>query len=107
MSLSDVDCTVNFAIETLRGGRVAVIATTPLTKDEDWKELFWGQLLMFDRGLPYSKLYDCVEVEREGRGLCSRAFPKSVQTSVFNTSLCYKILTPRWGTSREILCKGK
>ena len=88
MSLSDVDCTVNFAIETLRGGRVAVIATAPLTKDENWKELFWGQLLMFDRGLPYSEFYDCGEVEREGRGFFSRAFPKAVQTPVSTTLLC-------------------
>ena len=73
-----MDCAINFGRETSRGDRVAVIATVPLTKDEDWKEFCRGKLLMFDRGLPYYKLYDCGEAEREGRGLCSRAFPKAV-----------------------------
>ena len=58
-SLSNMNCTVDFARETSRGDRVAVIATAPFTKDEDWKEFHGGQLLMFNRGLPYSELYDC------------------------------------------------
>ena len=49
------------------GGRVAVIVTTPLTKDKYCKEFCRGQLLMFNMGLPYSELYDCGEVDREGR----------------------------------------
>ena len=77
-SLSNVYCTVNFARKTSRGGIVAVIATASLTKDKDWKEFRRGQLLMLDRGLPYSEFYDFVEVEREGRILCSISFPKSV-----------------------------
>ena len=77
-SLSDVDCTVEFMRETTRGDKVAVIATAFLTKDKDWKEFRRGRLLMLDRGLPYSEFYDFVEVEREGRILCSISFPKSV-----------------------------
>ena len=35
--LSNVDCTVDFARETLQSDRFAVITTTLLTKDNDWK----------------------------------------------------------------------
>ena len=77
-SLSYVYCTIDFAWETSSGDRVAVIATTALTKAKDWKEFCRGQLIMFDRGIMYSGFYDCGEVEREGRGLCSRAFSKAV-----------------------------
>ena len=63
-SLSDVDCTVDFARETSKGDRVAVIATAPLTKDEDWKEFRRGQLLIFNMGLTYSEFYNCGEMER-------------------------------------------
>ena len=72
--LSDMDCTANLDRETSQGERVAVIATEPLTKDEDWKEFCKGHLLMFDRVLPYSELYDCGEVKREGSGLSGLAF---------------------------------
>ena len=91
-SLSNVDCTTNFARDMSRGERVLSIATTPLTKDKDWKEFCRGHILMFDRGLPFSELYDCIEVERGRRGLCSRAFPKDVQTSVNITSICNQII---------------
>ena len=92
MYLSDVDCTVDFVRKMLRGDRVAVIATAPLTKDEDWKGFRRGQILIFNVGLTYSEFYNCGEVEREGRGLCSRAFPKAAQTLVSTTSLCNNIV---------------
>ena len=91
-SLSNVDCTTNFARDMSRGERVLSIATTPLTKDKDWKEFCRGHILMFDRGLPFSELYDCIEVERGRRGLCSRAFPKALHTSVSTTSVCNHIV---------------
>lgn len=75
-TLSDVDYAVNFADVTTPNDRVAVIATKPLTVDEKWTEFRKGQLLMFDCGHPYSELYDCDEVERSGRGLCSRVLRK-------------------------------
>ena len=47
---------------------------------------------MLNTGLPYSELYYCVEVERDGRGLCPRAFPKAMQTTVITTSLYDQIV---------------
>ena len=91
-SLSDVYCTVDFARETSQGYIAAVISTSPLTKDKDWKKFSREQLLMFDRGIPYSELYDCGDVDREGRVLCSRAFHRVVQTLVSTTSLCNQIV---------------
>ena len=52
-SLSGMDCTVDFVRDMLRGDKVAVIATAPLTKDKDWKEFCRGQLLIFNMGLTY------------------------------------------------------
>ena len=51
-----MDCTVDFARETSRGDRVSVIATVPLTKDEDRMEFRRVHLLMLDRGLAYYEL---------------------------------------------------
>jgi len=74
--LADVDYSVDFSKVTNPNDRVAVIATAPLTVDEEWKEFKKGQLLMFDYGLSYSELYDCLAVEKQGRGLYSKALPK-------------------------------
>ena len=75
--LTDVDYAVDFARCTSPNDRVAVIATAPLT-DEDWKEFKRGELLMFDNGLAFSELYDCHEVEKQGRGLFSRVIGRSI-----------------------------
>jgi len=91
--LADVDYAVDFSKLTTPADRVAVIATKPLTVDEDWKEFKRGQLLMFDNGLPYSELYDCDEVEQEGRGLCSRVLRKSSGRELMMTG-CMKFDTP-------------
>jgi predicted TPR repeat methyltransferase/predicted glutamine amidotransferase len=74
--LKDVDYAVDFNETNDESDRVAIIATKPLTTNENWKEFKRGQLLMFDNGLPYSKPYECVSVERRGRGLSSRAIPR-------------------------------
>jgi predicted glutamine amidotransferase/SAM-dependent methyltransferase len=76
IKLTDVDYAVDFTECTSSLDRVAVIATAPLT-DEDWKEFKRGELLMFDNGLAYSELYDCQEVETQGRGLFSRVMGRS------------------------------
>ena len=76
--LKDVDYAVNFNETNNERDRVAIIATKPLTTNEDWKEFGRGQLLMFDNGLPYSRPYECAGIERTGRGLCSRALSKGV-----------------------------
>ena len=74
--LVDVDYELDFSKTNQVGDRVAVIATAPLTVDEDWKEFKRGELLMFDNGLAFSELYHCEEVEKAGRGLFSRALSK-------------------------------
>jgi SAM-dependent methyltransferase len=81
--LADCDYAVDFSEVTSPNDRVAVIATAPLTIDEEWTEFKRGQLLMFDNGLPYSELYDCQEVEQQGRGLSSRVLQRS------ESALCY------------------
>lgn len=75
--LADCDYSVDFSQCTSPNDRVAVIATAPLTVDEEWTEFKRGQLLMFDNGLPFSELYDCHEVEQQGRGLSSRVLERS------------------------------
>ncbi len=74
--LKDQDYSVNFNETNGLIDRVAIIATKPLTSNEKWKELKRGQLLMFDRGLPYSRPWECAGIERCGRGLSSRAIPR-------------------------------
>ena len=80
-TLSDCDYSVDFSRVTSPNDRVAVIATAPLTVDEEWTEFKRGQLLMFDNGLPYSELYDCHEVEQQGRGLSSRVLERCDEES--------------------------
>mmetsp|Transcript_31237 Transcript_31237/g.75178 ORF Transcript_31237/g.75178 Transcript_31237/m.75178 type:complete len:355 (-) Transcript_31237:697-1761(-) len=75
-TLKDVDYAVDFTTCTNPNDRVAVIATAPLTSNEEWREFKKGELLMFDNGWGYSELYDCHEVEQQGRGLVSNNMPK-------------------------------
>mmetsp|Transcript_11138 Transcript_11138/g.23480 ORF Transcript_11138/g.23480 Transcript_11138/m.23480 type:complete len:537 (+) Transcript_11138:225-1835(+) len=79
--LADVDYSVDFSTCTTPNDRVAVIATAPLTVDEEWKEFKRGQLLMFDRGLAFSEAFEVSEVEKQGRGLFSRVMPKCTPAS--------------------------
>lgn len=50
--LVDQDVTVDFERLTRKEDRVAVIATTPLTDNEQWTPMAPGQLLMFCEGEP-------------------------------------------------------
>jgi predicted glutamine amidotransferase/predicted TPR repeat methyltransferase len=75
--LKDEDYAVNFNETNGENDRVAIIATKPLTTNEEWKEFRRGQLLMFDTGLPYSRPFECAGIERCGRGLSSRSIPQS------------------------------
>lgn len=70
--LIDMDYNIDFSTVTTEADRVAVIATKPLTKNEVWVEIQKGELLMFDKGLPYGEAFKCEIVEKEGRGLSSR-----------------------------------
>lgn len=90
--LADLDYAVNFENVTTQSDRVAVIATSPLTVNEEWNEFKRGQLLMFDKGQGYSELHDCQEVEQLGRGLCSEALPKSQKEGCHNTPALLRIL---------------
>jgi len=74
--LIDVDYKLDFSKVTTPNDRVAVITTKPLTNEEGWKEFQRGQLLMFDKGLPYKTPRCCELVEKEGRGLCSKFFQR-------------------------------
>ena len=57
--------------------RVAIIATKPLTDEAGWIEMKPRELLMFDRGVPHSRLTELDVVESQGRGLFSKCFPKA------------------------------
>ncbi|QLI81987.1 class II glutamine amidotransferase [Chitinibacter fontanus] len=50
--LSDTDLAVDFAKETTPNDRVAMIATEPLTDNENWIAMQQGELLMFIDGAP-------------------------------------------------------
>lgn len=50
--LLDADMDIDFAQHTQPGDRVAVIATEPLTCDEDWTALACGELVCFRNGQP-------------------------------------------------------
>ncbi len=50
--LADEDLSINFAEHTTPSDRVAVVATTPLTCDEQWTEFAPGELKVFVDGAP-------------------------------------------------------
>lgn len=95
--LVDMDYTVDFSKVTTDSDRVAVITTKPLTTNERWVEFKRGELLMFDKGRPYSEPSECESVEREGRGLCSKYHRRrgsSVGSSNSSQSSIDSILIP-------------
>jgi len=79
-TLIDCDYSIDFSKVAGPNDRVAVIATKPLTSNEEWKEFRRGELLMFDYGLAYHELYDCREIEQQGRGLFSHTVSKKQTT---------------------------
>jgi Glutamine amidotransferases class-II len=70
--LQDLDYEVDFSQIAGQDDRVAVIATKPLTTDEEWVELTPGELILFDEGIPHCLPEDCFEVELHGHGLNSK-----------------------------------
>ena len=70
--LADLDYSIDFSKTNGLNDRMAVIATKPLTTNEIWLEMKRGELIMFDKGIPYSIACDCAEVEKAGRGLSSK-----------------------------------
>jgi predicted glutamine amidotransferase len=77
VQLRDVDHSVNFRQLTEKDDCVSVIATKPLTKDEKWKELSRGQLILFDQGKPHMSIKELFQVELLGHGLNSTVLEPS------------------------------
>jgi glutamine amidotransferase len=50
--LADVDMSIDFSRETTREDRVAVVATQPLTDNEEWTRFASGELILFEKGRP-------------------------------------------------------
>jgi predicted glutamine amidotransferase len=69
--LSDMDYSVDFSLVTSKDDCVSLIATAPLTQDEEWVELEKGELLLFDNGKPQKSIVDLFKVELQGHGLHS------------------------------------
>mmetsp|Transcript_13049 Transcript_13049/g.26828 ORF Transcript_13049/g.26828 Transcript_13049/m.26828 type:complete len:470 (-) Transcript_13049:140-1549(-) len=80
--LSDCDYSIDFSAVAKEDDRVAVIATSPLTDDEDWVEFERGQLILFDDGVPHMAPEDCEEVEFRNHGLVSSAIPAAPSLEV-------------------------
>lgn len=75
--LLDCDYSIDFAEVTTPHDRVAVIATEPLTQNEDWIEFEKGELILFDDGKPLHGSEDRESAEMQGHGLQSKVLPPS------------------------------
>lgn len=75
--LQDLDYEIDFSKIAQQDDRVAVIATKPLTTDEEWIELQKGELILFDEGMPHRSPAACVNVELQGHGLTSPQLRKA------------------------------
>jgi predicted glutamine amidotransferase len=70
--LEDLDYSIDFSKVATPEDRVAVIATKPLTSNEEWVELRRGELILFDDGLPHLEPTACFDAETRGHGLKSK-----------------------------------
>jgi glutamine amidotransferase len=55
--------------ETFRSRQICIVATTPLTNDEEWIELKPRESILFDEGLPHVSPRELFRVELQGHGL--------------------------------------
>jgi predicted glutamine amidotransferase len=69
--LRDLDYVVDFSTQTTKEDCVSVIATKPLTHDEEWIEVSKGELIVFDQGRPNMTPKSLFEIELIGHGLQS------------------------------------
>ncbi len=76
-ALVDCDYKVDFAELASDNDRVAVIATKPLTLNEQWVEFERNQLILFDEGKPHLAADECISAEIAGHGLDSDVLPSS------------------------------
>ena len=73
-----MDYTVDFStLASEDNNGVSIIATKPLTDDEEWTELERGQLIVFDQGKPWHTPYELFQLELLGHGLKSTVLEKS------------------------------
>ena len=79
--LLDTDYEIDFSKYTTPADRICVVTTKPLTQEEGWMEFQPGQLIMFNKGVPYFTSECCETPEKEGRGLFSKAFRNPSPTS--------------------------
>jgi glutamine amidotransferase len=75
--LCDVDYTLDFSLHTNDDDCVSVIATKPLTDDEEWIEMDRGDLIVFNQGRPNISPKSLFEIELLGHGLQSTVLEKS------------------------------
>ena len=67
--LGDADYSVGVSMPGSKEDQVAIVATAPLTDDEEWIELKPGELILMDDGLPRVSIRDLFRVEILGHGL--------------------------------------
>lgn len=68
-SLCDVDYDIDFSTTNGINDCVSIIATLPLTDNEDWVEIQKGELIVFDQGSPHTTSKSLFEIELLGHGL--------------------------------------
>jgi len=68
-NLGDEEVVVDVSMAGSKDDRVCVVATKPLTDDEEWVELKPGELILVDNGLPHVSARDLFHVEMRGHGL--------------------------------------
>jgi len=76
--LTDLEYEVDFASTNGEDDCVSVIATKPLTDNEEWIEMKKGELIVFDQGRPNISPKSLFEVELLGHGLQSAVFKRPV-----------------------------
>mmetsp|Transcript_10339 Transcript_10339/g.30249 ORF Transcript_10339/g.30249 Transcript_10339/m.30249 type:complete len:415 (+) Transcript_10339:242-1486(+) len=76
--LRDMDYEIDFSSTNKEEDRVSVIATKPLTENEDWIEIGRGELIVFDQGRPNVTPESLFNVELIGHGLKSSVFERPV-----------------------------
>ena len=76
--LVDCDYAVDFSNTNGQDDCVSVIATKPLTENEEWVEIQKGELIVFDQGKPNITPKSLFEVELLGHGLQSSVFERPV-----------------------------
>lgn len=67
--LADSDYSVGVSMPGSADDQVVIVATAPLTNDEEWIELEPGELILMDDGLPRVSIRDLFSVEISGHGL--------------------------------------